>query len=322
MIVLWRVTEVCNLSCPFCGYDRRLARPRRAANADSIRAFGEVLAEYQRSSDKSILVSWIGGEPLLWPPLKELTVYFTQQLGLRVSTTTNGTTLNSPVVRKHLLQHYSELTVSVDGVGKVHDDLRGWMGGYASLRDSVVELATAKRGVAHSPLLRANVLLMRQTITDVERLCLELAEWGIEEITFNQLGGRDRPEFFPEHRLLPEQALWLCNEIPRLRARLAQQGVRLNGSDAYLRRIQASTRDEKIPILDCHPGEKFVFINEEGLVSPCSFTSKTYGIPVTELNRPELLHQLPLRFARFQREHRLAVCEDCQSTQVFEKFSA
>jgi len=321
MIVVWRITQRCNLSCPFCAYDRDSSWPRREADASVIRLFGGVLAEYQRATNDRVLVSWIGGEPFLFHGLSALTVLFTTKLGLRVSTTTNGTALRSASVREHILTHYAELTISVDGIGPVHDELRGWHGGYAALREAVNSLAEAKRKHKQGPRLRANVVLMRQTISDFERLCVELAAWGIEEITFNQLGGRDRPDFFPAHRLLPENAAWLTGEISRLRSRLARLGVRLNGSDTYLLRIQASSRDENISVANCHPGERFLFVNEEGIVSPCSFTTRGYGIPLEELNGIEALQNLPERFARLRRESRLATCEDCHSTQVFEKFA-
>jgi len=319
MIVVWRITERCNLSCPFCAYDRSLTRPRREADEGAVRSFASVLADYQRKTGDCVLVSWIGGEPLLFSALKLLTVFFTTELGLRVSATTNGTTLSSASVREHVLAHYAELTVSVDGIGSVHDELRGWPGGYAALRESVMQLAEAKRKSNNGPRLRANVVLMRQTIGDFERLCLELAEWGIEEITFNQLGGRDRPEFFPTHRLLSEQVAWLMNEIPRLRARLAGLGVRLNGSEAYLARIGATSRDETLPVVNCHPGEQFLFINEEGIASPCNFTTHEYGVPISELDD---IGHLPGRFAEARHERRASACEDCHSTQVFAKFTA
>jgi MoaA/NifB/PqqE/SkfB family radical SAM enzyme len=279
------------------------------------------LADYQREAGDSVLVSWIGGEPFLFPSLSELTVFFTRQLCLRVSATTNGTTLGSAAVRNHVRDHYSELTVSVDGIGAVHDRLRFWPGGYAALRRSVRQLAEAKRTARRGPRLRANVILMRQTIAEFEPLCFELADWGMEEITFNQLGGRDRPEFFPTHRLLPEDAAWLQSQVPQLRDRLSRRGVLLKGGDAYLRRIQASSRDETIPVADCRPGEQFLFVNELGNAAPCSFTSSGYGISLAELDRVEALIDLPERFARARRERRLAPCEDCQSTQIFEKFN-
>src|SRR5437660_4183880 len=322
MIVVWRITQRCNLSCPFCAYDRRVTRPRREADVEAARRFGSMLAEYQRNAGDPVLVSWIGGEPFLFSALNRLTVSFTKELGLRVSGTTNGTTLSSASVRDHVLAHYDELTISVDGIGSVHDELRGWPGGYAALRESVAQLSEAKRINNQGPRLRANVVLMRQTIGEFERLCLELAGWGIEEITFNQLGGRDRPDFFPTHRLSPEHAEWLRNEIPRLRARLAGLGVRLRGRDAYLFRIQASSRDDTVPVANCRPGEQFLFINEDGIASPCNFTTQDYGVSISELDSVKTLLALPGRFAQARRERRSAPCEDCHSTQVFEKFAA
>ena len=229
MIVVWRITQRCNLSCPFCAYDRRLNWPRRDTDADAIRRFGGVLSEYQRATGDAVLVSWIGGEPFLFPPLNALTAFFTRELGLQVSATTNGATLASESMRRHVLEHYAELTVSVDGVGSVHDNLRGWPGGYEVLRHAVMQLAQAKRTEKRGPLLRTNVILMRQTVADFERLCLELAAWGIEEITFNQLGGRDRPDFFPAHRLLSTQAALLPQQIASLRIKLGRLGVALKG---------------------------------------------------------------------------------------------
>jgi MoaA/NifB/PqqE/SkfB family radical SAM enzyme len=322
MIIVWRVTERCNLSCPFCAYDRTLQRSRRAIDEGAAKRFGRTLAEYQNQTGDPVLVSWLGGEPFLFPQLSDLTLFFRKDLGLRISATTNGTTLNNSAVREHILNHYAELTVSVDGIGSVHDELRGWPGAYATLRKSIRQLAEAKRARNGGPVLRANVLLMRQTVRAFEPLCMELADWGIEEITFNQLGGRDRPAFFSERRLLPADAQWLIEEIPALRARLREVGLRLSGSEAYLRRIDASARNEFFAVTNCHPGEQFVFIDELGMAAPCHFTAGDYGVPIGELNTVERLRQLPARFARAQRQSRSLFCEDCHSTRVFEKFAA
>jgi AdoMet-dependent heme synthase len=321
MIVVWRITQRCNLSCPFCAYDQRVNRSRRDADAEIIQRFGAVLSEYQQESGDMVLVSWIGGEPFLFPALDRLTRHFTSELGLRVSATTNGTALRNASLCEHILEHYAELTISVDGVGSVHDELRGWPDGYPSLRTAVRKLSESKRAENRGPLLRANVVLMRHTINDFERLCLELADWGIEEITFNQLGGRDRPEFFPTHRLLPEQAGSLNQEVSRIRARLATLGVCLKGSPAYLARIQASSSDELIPLEDCRPGEQFLFVNENGMAAPCNFTAQDYGVAVTELTNAQSLRKLPLIFAQAQSKHRSAFCNDCHSTRVFDKFT-
>ena len=320
MVVVWRVTERCNLACKFCSYDRDLARARNDADPQLVLSFGTVLAEYQHATGDSVLVSWLGGEPLLWAPLTDLTRTFRQDYGLRISTTTNGTCLGSARIRAHLLEYYSELTVSVDALGPLHDQLRGWPGAFVTLERYITDLADQKRLHRHGPVLRANVVLMRGNIADFEPLCVRLASWGIEEITFNQLGGKDRPEFYPDHRLLPQQAEDLAAQLPDLRNRLMAMGLRLRGSDVYARRIQATSRGERFPVHDCHPGQCFLFINELGRVAPCSFTASLFGIPAAEIASASDLRNVPRRFSELRRQRLSPVCEDCHSTQVFEKF--
>jgi MoaA/NifB/PqqE/SkfB family radical SAM enzyme len=321
VIVVWRVTERCNLRCAFCGYDRTLRRSRRSANPAAVLAGGEALADYRRRSGDRVLVSWLGGEPLLWPPLPALTESFVDRLGLLVSTTTNGTTLGSAVVRSHLLAHYAELTVSVDGIGGGHDALRGWPGGFASLARGVAALAEEKRRRGSGPLLRANVVLMRDNVARLGELCGQLADWGVEELTFNQLGGNDRPEFYPAHRLVPADVERLAAELPILRLRLAARGVRLHAAEPYLDRIRGTAAGRPIAIEDCRPGEQFLFISEEGIVAPCSFTPAEYGVPLAELRVAEDILALPARFAAARGARPAAACRDCPSTHVFSKFA-
>ena len=118
------------------------------------------------------------------------------------------------------------MTVSVDGLRDFHDAVRGWRGGWEKLRAGVRALVAA-RAHAGAPLkLRANVVLMRDNLAQFAALCDALAGWGIDEITFNQLGGRDRPEFFPAHRLTAADVAALRDALPALRASLAARGVR------------------------------------------------------------------------------------------------
>jgi radical SAM protein with 4Fe4S-binding SPASM domain len=319
MIVVWRVVNSCNLSCSFCAYDKRLEFPRSQTNPAEIARFTNILADYQSMTGDRVLLSWLGGEPLLWAPLEQLTLA-ARALGLEVSATTNGTTLGSPRLRRHLCESYKELTISVDGFPEIHDRMRGWRGGFDKLRAWVPELAGEIRALGSPLKLRANVVLMRQNVQDFPALCLELANWGISEITFNQLGGRDRPEFYPDHRLRTGDVDALAAQLPSIRRRLLDFGASLIGGENYLKRIYASARDERNPVHDCGPGENFLFVDEQGRISPCSFTSQDYGIDVRSVKTATDLVSLPRRFRAMQQNERSAQCLDCLSTQVCDKF--
>ena len=321
LVILWRVFEPCNLACDFCGYSKELQRERGVADVRQVLKFGEVLSAYRRIHPRPILVSWLGGEPLLWPELPGLSRRFHGDLGLQLSLTTNGTLLAERTIRQLLLSEYAEATVSVDGIGGFHDRCRKAPGLYNQLRENLTSLA-AEVAAAGSPLvLKVNTILMRGNIADFERLCREVAAWGVRELTFNQLGGQDRPEFYPANRLLPEQVERFAQELPGIRERLACRGLEIHGSRQYLARLAATAGGEPLPVEDCAPGSSFLFIDEHGSVGPCSFTARDYGVRIEDLTMPDNLAQLPHVFSERRRLHVLPPCTDCHSTQLFGKFA-
>lgn len=324
LVVVWRVTEACELACGFCAYDRRLARPRRDADPAVVRRLAGAFAAHRRAHDVDVLVSWLGGEPLGWPPLLELGRELHDELGLDLAVTTNGTRLAQPAVHAELLARYAEVTVSVDGLGDVHDRLRGWPGGFEHLARAVSALAAARarRGGA-GPRLRVNTVLVRETVDDLVALGRAVAGWGVDELTFNPLGGNDRPAFFAEHRLSEAQARRIADELPAWQRELAAIGLSLRGGPAYRARILATARGERLAVADCRPGERTIFVDEQGRVAPCSFTGDAdgYALAADALADGGAIAALPARWraARAARCHR--ACADCHQTTVFEKFA-
>lgn len=318
MVIVWRVVEACTLECAFCGYSRELIRPRLSADPDALLAFGAVLRDVQSRTGQAILVSWIGGEPLSWRDLPDVSRKYRREFGLRLGITTNGVSFQSAQLRELVLAEYEQMTISIDGLAAFHDRVRGQTGLFDRLR-SIVELLRSEDD--HRRLWRrVNTVLMRENIAAFGEFCLAMAEWGFHELTFNQLGGNERPEFFAANRLQPEQVDRFAAELPHLRQRMAERGMAIRGSERYLARIVASTNSEQIAIEDCHPGTDFLFISAEGRISPCSCSNEAYGIPISEVRTAEEFLQLPARFRRIRRENRLAACDDCHATHVFDKF--
>lgn len=320
MIVLWRVSERCNLGCGFCAYDRRQPGPRREIDAATVERIGRLFGEYRHATGERVLWSWLGGEPLLWSPLWTLSQTLHEQARLAISATTNGSTLQQAVVRRQVLQHFAELTVSIDGLADFHDAIRGWSGGWQRLRQNILALV-AERDDCGAPLkLRVNTVLMQQNLAQFAELCETLASWGVDEISYNPLGGRDRPEFFPAHHLRPQDVDELRALLPALRQRLLLRGTRLAGSVHYLDRIEANVHGRAVAVGDCAPGENFLFINESGRIAPCSFTVDDYGRHVDDLRTLDDLLALAPHWRTARRQHAAAACADCRANHVFAKF--
>ncbi len=321
LVIVWRITGQCKLDCHFCAYARSIKRPRAEADPDQVMAFGALLQAYGRQYNRDILVSWIGGEPFNWPPLLSISRAYKRDHGLRVSVTTNGIALESSDIRQHIIDNYDQITISVDGIGPAHDSARGAPGLYSQLGVNIKALAKFKAARGYGPLIRVNTILMCHTVYHLEELCHALAEWGVQELTFNALGGRDRPEFFPDNCLLPEQTCWLRQELPALRQRFAPLGLEICGSPQYLDRLHNLAQNIPAPVADCAPGRQFLFIDEHSLVGPCSFTTPGYSIPLAEIKKPSDLHNLPLQFGARLQQQTLPPCLNCLSTEVFGKFT-
>jgi MoaA/NifB/PqqE/SkfB family radical SAM enzyme len=320
LVVVWRVTTRCNLACGFCAYDRTLPFVRCDTAEASARSLGRSLAQTREASGQDVHVSFLGGEPFAWEPLPRVARHFAE-LGLSLGITTNGVSLGGAAARELLLDCFDEVTLSVDGLGAVHDGLRAWPGGFDRLKASLSDLAREKTRRGRGPVVRVNTVLMRDNIQEFPELCRALASLGVQELTFNRLGGRDRPEFFAAHRLRPADLEQLARELPDLRRELSRRGLSILGGRGYLERLLSLEHGERVAVGDCEPGRHFVFVDERGRIAPCSFTLDDYGEPASEAARPAgNFSELPRRFLARQRAERVGACGDCASTQVFEKF--
>ena len=321
LVVVWRITEACDLDCWFCEYARRHGGRRAGAKAEDVLAFGASLADYAKEAGREVLVSWLGGEPLLWPPLRRVGQALHEAHGLLLAVTTNGTRLGAAGMADDLARHYAEVTISVDGPAELHDAGRGAPGLHARVRAGVGALreATARQG--HGPRLRANLLLMRASLPVFEATCHTVADWGIEEITFNALGGRPPGARYGEERLRPAEVDTLRAALPGIRQGLEARGVRLLGASRYTDRLAHQAAGWGWPEEDCRPGDELIFVDERGRAAPCAFTGDGYGVPIAEIQTAGEVARLPARYHARRANFRMDACGDCLSTQLAGKFA-
>lgn len=123
-VVVWNVTQRCNLHCIHCysssqdrEYPRELTTDEGRTLLDSLAAFGV----------PTVLFS--GGEPLMREDLFELVAH-ARDRGLRCVLSTNGTRIDRETALRIVAAGFSYVGISFDGIGGVHDRVRGKSGAY------------------------------------------------------------------------------------------------------------------------------------------------------------------------------------------------
>lgn len=313
-VVVVRVNTHCSLSCSFCGYSREVAFPRSGMNEATMVKLIGLLDQFRSQSHRDVLMVWIGGEPLQWTHWQRMGQMMRER-NLPLGISTNGIRLGSKQIREQVLEQVSELTVSIDGLQSHHDQLRRLPGLFERLKGIVNQIQHSPR--RRSVVLRVNTVLTRETIAEFPAFVEEMARWGFDELTFNPLGGNERPEFIRDHHLRLEDVQWFADRLGNVKLYASTQGLNVLGSERYLKRIFDKTCCLPHPIIDCGPGSEFLFVDDSGLASPCSFVERQWTLPIQEI---ETFTTLEDRFRERRGQRAYAPCGDCKANHVFEKF--
>ena len=123
-VVVWNVTQACNLNCLHCyakavghSHQQGLSHDQGLALIDDLASFGVPV----------ILFS--GGEPLMRPDLPELAGHAVEK-GMRAVISTNGTLITKDKARALKSIGLSYVGVSLDGMEAVNDRFRGKKGAF------------------------------------------------------------------------------------------------------------------------------------------------------------------------------------------------
>lgn len=118
-VVVWNVTQRCNLKCVHC-YSR--SEDKSYANELSTEEGIQLLDDLAQFGSPVVLFS--GGEPLIRPDILTLIRHATDS-GMRAVLSTNGTLIDNRLAAKLKDIGLSYVGISLDGLTKVHDAFRG-----------------------------------------------------------------------------------------------------------------------------------------------------------------------------------------------------
>lgn len=317
-VVVWRLTEACDLDCGFCDFRRSNRFVRSRLEGDEVRRVSLLIQEWAQQRLQQVVVSWLGGEPLLWPDILNVSRAL-RCSGIRTSVTTNGRLMaksrHNPV---DILRAFDEITLSIDGSEGTHDASRGVLGLFQSVLALARELRSGECSQGQRVKIRSNLLLCRASLPEFRSIIHECLEAGVTEFTINTLWV-PAGHALAHLRLLPSDVEELRRSVFALRSELDGRG-KILGSERYFSRLYSYACGHKVFVNECYPGARTLFVDADGRLAPCAYTGPEYGVDMRSIRTVDEMNILLSRF-RAQRANRLAsACYDCPDTNVFGKF--
>lgn len=118
--LFFELTDCCNLYCRHCG-SRCSGKNKNYLPVSVIIKTMKEIAEAYRAAE--ILICLTGGEPMLYPELYKV-VAAAHDLGFPVGITSNGTLIDADAARRLSQAGLDTISISIDGIGSVHDEFR------------------------------------------------------------------------------------------------------------------------------------------------------------------------------------------------------
>ncbi|GJM43372.1 MAG: radical SAM protein [Gemmatimonadota bacterium] len=172
-----KIVNSCNLRCKTCGqwgetgynHDKPASELREIVPVETYRAMVDQLAHR-----KPFYYIW-GGEPYLYRDLMPLMEHMKQRNGL-VGVVTNGTMMEKTADRL-VAAGVDMLMLSVDGVGPVHNEIRGEKNAWERMMNGLdAVIAEKKRQGAKKPYINVLATISRDNVGHLE----DIADWGAD----------------------------------------------------------------------------------------------------------------------------------------------
>ncbi|MDO9574095.1 MAG: radical SAM protein, partial [Candidatus Contubernalis sp.] len=174
-VVIWNITQSCNLKCKHCyanseskKYEGELSPKEGLKLVDDLAAF------------KVPVILFSGGEPLIRDDFFDLASR-ASQLGIRATISTNGTLITPDVARSIKKVGISYVGISLDGMGELNDRFRGSQGAF----DRALQGIRACREAGQKVGLRFTI--NRHNFNQIEDILYLVKEEKIPRVCFYHL---------------------------------------------------------------------------------------------------------------------------------------
>ncbi len=289
---VWEITLACDLACRHCGSRAGKERPDELSTAEAL----DMVRQMEELGVKEVTI--IGGEAYLRDDWVDI-VREIRRRGMICSMTTGGRNLTYERCVAGKAAGLQSVSVSVDGLESIHDQLRGVKGSWKAAFESMANLKRA--GIPFS----ANTQISRPALREIEATFDVLMDAGIHswQVQLTVAMGRAADE--PDLLIEPWQMLEVMPMLARVQQKAIPRKVRLwpGNNVGYFGPYESVIRGA-LPrghMASCGAGRSTLGIEADGTIKGCpSLPTNDYsGGTVRDHSLKDIWEQAePLRFTR------------------------
>ncbi|ADP84622.1 radical SAM/SPASM domain-containing protein [Pseudofrankia inefficax] len=283
---VWELTLACNLACGHCGSRAGSPRDAELTTAQAL----DVVAQLDRAGIDEVTL--IGGEAFLRRDWLTIAAAITDR-GMTCTVTTGGYKLSAAMARGLRAAGVRQCSVSVDGMTRTHDRLRGRDGSWRSCFVTMERLRAA--GVTAT----CNTQINRLTAPELPELYLALRAAGIAawqwQLTVPMGNAADQPEIL----LQPVELLDVFPMLARVARQAAADGIGIHAGNnvGYYGPYERLLRSPEGTAFwtGCQAGLSTLGIEADGTIKGCpSLPTRDYAAgDIRERRLADLLRDAP-----------------------------
>ena len=239
-------TKLCNAKCHFCGC-------WQVESPNELQDYTPVVEKI-----KPLVVSVSGGEPLLRKDRIKLLAQMRNHCQYMMIITNGGLLTEEIADELWNKAGVDQITISLDYLGKTHDEVRRIEGLFDHL-SALIPRLTAK---GYNVVL--NTIIMDSNLEHIIPLAHQAKAWGanISYSSFCTLKRDEQGGMIPQHRIVEVERV--VKELIRLKRKIKN----IKSSNYYLSRVPNYFRSGQVK--KCRAGEVFVQVTPDGYLQHCA----------------------------------------------------
>ena len=244
------ITNSCNMKCKHC-MNWSVENSNKGFEKEKIL---KLIKELYENNTEEIYIS--GGEPLLYPYIDDVILY-ANSLGIKVTLATNALEISNhlEIIKKGV----QLVSISLDGIGKTHDNFRGVTGSF----DNCVKVFKLLK--ENNVKTRISAMVWRENVEELEKIIFLAKSYGVSKVNLAFLIPEGRAKNDNTIKLPIEKYKEIVENVGSLREKYKTEKF-----DIEIRRNSILDKNS----IDCPGGRNLIHINVNGKVSPCSWIAK------------------------------------------------